>query len=190
MAVQQALLLSMALVTIKPTVTDRRIARAIARHTTRPVESIAQGLTWGADEKLLLGLAIVTWFRAPPQQRPLADHFLTVSLVTAILPHVLKKAVDQKRPDRLTAQGHWRGVPTSGKPDDAFPSGHAVHMGALASAAALLSRKPRQALRTVALALSATRIVLLAHWASDVVTGFALGVVIERFIRRFTLRQQ
>src|SRR5204863_8998106 len=98
-------------------------------------------------------------------------------------PHLLKKVFDQTRPDRLTVRGHWRGVPRSGRRDDAFPSGHALHMGALASAAAALPRKPRQAAWALAAGLSLTRIIVLAHWASDVIAGFALGALIERGLR-------
>src|SRR6185369_714232 len=100
------------------------------------------------------------------------------SLVTAVLPHILKSVFDQIRPDRLTVRGHWRGVPISGRSSDAFPSGHAVHMGALASAAGLLPPAPRRLVRSVAVALSLTRVALLAHWASDVAAGFALGAAV------------
>ncbi|GLR86431.1 phosphatase PAP2 family protein [Bradyrhizobium iriomotense] len=111
-----------------------------------------------------------------PTARPIANHALAVSLITAVLPHILKSIFDQTRPDR-------RGIPISGKSRDAFPSGHAVHMGAIASAADLLPRGPRRAVRAVAIGLSLTRIVLLAHWASDVVVGFALGAAVERIMR-------
>jgi undecaprenyl-diphosphatase len=100
---------------------------------------------------------------------------------------VLKRSIDQIRPDRLTVKGHWRGVPFSGRSRDAFPSGHALHMGALASAAGLLPRERRRVARALAVALSATRVVLLAHWTSDVVAGFAVGVLIERLVRPLTL---
>jgi len=36
--------------------------------------------------------------------------------------------------------------------------------------------------------LSLTRIALLAHWASDVIAGFALGAAVERLLRPRTLR--
>jgi undecaprenyl-diphosphatase len=99
----------------------------------------------------------------------------------------MKRAVDQTRPDRLTVGGHARGVPFSGSARDAFPSGHAMHMGALASAAGLFPAPQRQLARGVALALSASRILLLAHWASDVAAGFAMGALIERLLRPLTL---
>ena len=178
-----------ALVTIRPTRTDRASADAVASFTTPELEEAAEFLTWGADEKLLLALSVGAWLYAArrPTLRPVADHVLTVSLVSAVLPHLLKRAVDQTRPDRLTVKGHWRGVPWSGRPHDAFPSGHALHMGALASAAGLFPPAQRRIARGLAIALSATRILLLAHWASDVVAGFAGGALIERLLRPLTL---
>lgn len=180
----------MALVTVKPTRADTAIANEIAHTTNSGLEHAAQALTWGADEHVLVALAAVGWLctrRYEPQKRRIADHVLTVSLATAVLPHVLKSVFDQTRPDRLTVSGHWRGVPYSGRPRDAFPSGHAVHMGALASAAGLLTPAPRRLVRSLAVALSVTRVVVLAHWASDVVAGFTLGIVVERLFRPFTL---
>src|SRR5207244_2382487 len=117
-----------------------------------------------------------------PRQLPFANHVLAVSLATAFLPHILKSVFDQTRPDRLTIRGHRHGVPISGQARDAFPSGHAVHMGALASAAGLLPKTPRRIARTVAVGLSLTRIAVLAHWASDVVAGFVLGAAVERLM--------
>jgi membrane-associated phospholipid phosphatase len=180
----------MGLVTIRPTKADRAIASAIASRTTPDLERAAELLTWGADEKLLLALSVGAWLYAArrPRLRPVTDHILTVSLLSAVLPHLVKRAVDQTRPDRLTVEGHRRGVPWSGRARDAFPSGHALHMGALASAAGLFPTQQRRIVRGLAVAQSATRILLLAHWTSDVVAGFAVGALIERLIRPITLR--
>jgi len=183
---------TMAIVSIEPTAADRHIANAIASHTTPDLEKAAQLLTWGADEKLLLALAVGAWLygtRRPPL-RPIANHVLAATLLSSILPHLLKMGIDQTRPDRLTVKGHWRGVPMSGRARDAFPSGHALHMGALASAAGMLPSGPRWALRAVAATLAGSRILLLAHWASDVVAGFALGALIERLLRPVTLNSR
>jgi len=51
----------------------------------------------------------------------------------------------------------------------------------------LLPPQRRRLARALALALSTTRVVLLAHWMSDVVAGFAAGVLIERLVRPLTL---
>jgi undecaprenyl-diphosphatase len=114
------------------------------------------------------------------------NHGLLVTVAASLLPHGLKVVFDQTRPDRRTVVGHVHGISFSGKRDDAFPSGHALHMGALASAAGTLPPGPRRAIRTVAVGLSLTRVVVLAHWASDVVAGFALGAVLERLLRSWT----
>jgi len=55
------------------------------------------------------------------------------------------------------------GIPISEKRLDAFPSGHAVHKGALASAAHVLPSKQRNAVWAVGASLVLTRIVLPAH---------------------------
>lgn len=183
----------MALITVKPTRIDKAIANEIADHTNPELEETAEAVTWGADEHVLLVLAAAGWLyarRRPAEERHAANHILAVSLVTAILPHILKSAFDQVRPDRLTVRGHRHGIPFSGRARDAFPSGHAVHMGALASAAGLLPPARRRLVRTIATALSLTRIALLAHWASDVVAGFTLGIVIERMLRPWTLARR
>jgi membrane-associated phospholipid phosphatase len=180
----------MALVTVRPTKLDIAIANAIATHTSPALEEAAGTLTWAADEKLILALAAAGWLYVQvekPSRRPMANHVLAVSIVSSLLPHLLKRIFDQRRPDRRTIAGHWRGIPFSGKPMDAFPSGHALHMGALASLAELLPKTQRRFALGIALGLSATRIVLLAHWVSDVATGFALGAVTERLLRFLTL---
>lgn len=103
-----------------------------------------------------------------------------------LLPHLMKSLFDQTRPDRKTVIGHVHGVSFSGKREDAFPSGHALHMGAFASAAGTLPSGPRRVVRGLAIGLSLTRIFVLAHWASDVVAGFALGAILERTLRLWT----
>jgi undecaprenyl-diphosphatase len=176
-------------VSVRPMDSDIAIARAIARHTKPAPESIARALTWGADEKLLLVLAAAGWVVSQRQSEALrraGNHALLVTVAASLLPHALKLVFDQTRPDRTTVLGHIHGVSFSGKRDDAFPSGHALHMGALASAAGTLPPGPRRLARTVAIALSLTRVVVLAHWVSDVVAGFVLGAALERILRLWT----
>lgn len=179
----------MAAFTICPTATDIKIANAIAAHTDPPAEHTAEALTWGADEHILMALAAAWWLYSRNQQlkqRSAANHVLVTTLAASILPHILKMVFDQQRPDRLTIRGHWRGVPLTGNRNDAFPSGHALHVGALASAAAQFPKASRNLVWLVGAGLVATRILLLAHWTSDVVAGFAIGSFTERVLRRFT----
>jgi membrane-associated phospholipid phosphatase len=46
--------------------------------------------------------------------------------------------------------------------------------------------RSRRAIRALAVGLSLTRVAVLAHWASDVVAGFALGGILERLLRLWT----
>jgi membrane-associated phospholipid phosphatase len=175
--------------TVRPTALDIAIARAVARNTKPAPEAIARGLTWGADEKLLLVLAAAGWVASRGRGEALrqaGNHALLVTAAASLLPHALKSMFDQTRPDRTTVLGHIHGVSSSGRRQDAFPSGHALHMGALASAAGTLPIGPRRVLRGVAIALSLTRVVVLAHWASDVVAGFVIGAGLERLLRLWT----
>jgi membrane-associated phospholipid phosphatase len=179
----------MALFRVKPTEADTTIADGIAAHTGRPTEDIAQALTGGADEHVLCALAIGWWLYARTRDvsvRRASDHVLLTTIVASVLPHALKKVFDQERPDRLTFLGHLHGIPLSGKRLDAFPSGHAVHIGALASAATALPPAQRNAVWAVGSGLVLTRIVLLAHWTSDVVAGLAVGAALERLLRFVT----
>jgi membrane-associated phospholipid phosphatase len=175
--------------TVRPTEADIAVARAIARDTGPAPEKLARVLTWGADEKVLLILAAAGWLasrgRGEPLQRA-GNHAVLVAVAASILPHGMKLLFDLIRPDRRTVLGHVHGISFSGKREDAFPSGHALHMGALASAAGPLPAGPRRAIRALAVGLSLTRVVVLAHWASDVVAGFALGVILEHTLRLST----
>jgi undecaprenyl-diphosphatase len=124
---------------VRPTEADVEIAQTIAHHTTPFPEEIAKALTWGADEKVLLVLAAIGWIASRgggEKLRRAGNHALLVTVVSSLLPHGMKLIFDQTRPDRTTVLGHMHGISFSGKRDDAFPSGHALHMGALASAAA------------------------------------------------------
>ncbi len=174
---------------VRPTGPDLTIARTIARTTAPAPELVARGVSWGADEKVLLVIAAAGWLatrgRAEALQRA-GNHALLVTVAASLLPHGLKGLFNQVRPDRWTVEGHFHGISFSGKREDAFPSGHALHMGAVASAAGVLPRGLRAAIRTLAVSLSLTRIFVLAHWASDVVVGFAIGVGLERMLRLWT----
>jgi undecaprenyl-diphosphatase len=175
-------------ITVQPTRADIQIARTISRRTRPGVERTADVLTWVADEHVLLAGAVAwgLYAQVHPAHRSAANHVLLTTVSVVILPHLLKSVFNQCRPDRLTVLGHLRGVPISGKRLDAFPSGHAIHVGALASAASELPPAGRNLVWSIGAGAVATRVLLLAHWASDVVAGLVIGAAVERLIRRVT----
>jgi hypothetical protein len=171
---------------IPPTQADIEIANAVSDYTNPRTEQAATILTWAADEHVLLTIAAAWWLycrNASSRRRRHSNHILVTTIAVSVLPHLLKSIFDQRRPDRLTVLGHLHGVPISGKPRDAFPSGHAMHIGALASAASVLPRAKRNVVWALGAGLVLTRVVLLAHWASDVVAGLTLGALTERLLR-------
>jgi undecaprenyl-diphosphatase len=173
----------MAPIRVRPTRADIEIANAISAHTGKSTERAAQLLTWGADEHVLCGLAAAWWLYSrgkAGRDRRVADHILLTTIVASALPHLLKTIFDQERPDRRTIQGHLRGVPFSGRRLDA------VHIGALASAASELPARQRNLVWSVGTGLVLTRVVLLAHWASDVAVGLLVGALTERLLRFVT----
>ena len=102
----------MSLLTVKPTKIDERIARTVARKTNRRAETVARGMTWGADENILLALAAAGWVLSRTQGEPLrraGNHALLVAATASLLPHVLKTVFDQTRPDRKTVLGMFTG---------------------------------------------------------------------------------
>lgn len=162
---------------------DRRIARAIARHSSRRLEKPLKALTWLADEKLLLLLCCAYWLgsrSSPPSRQRDADHLLLTIGAAGMVSHVLKRIVAQERPDRVEIHGRRHGIPRSGKAFDAFPSGHAVHMSALAAALSRIVPQHRALIWGASMLIALTRVALLAHWASDVIVGGALGIGIEQ----------
>jgi membrane-associated phospholipid phosphatase len=167
---------------------DKLIARSIAHEVSPKFEHAAQQATRLADEHFLLPLSLAAWVVSRPlprKSRSAANHVLLTVAATSILPHVLKRFFAQERPDRVEVGKHRHGVPKSGKAFDAFPSGHAIHMGALASAAARIWPNHVAGAWTVAALLSLTRVAVLAHWASDVLVGGALGVGVEHLLNSF-----
>ncbi len=57
----------MALFRVKPTLVDERLAKEIASKASPVPEEVAGGLSWGADEHLLLGCAAAAWIAADDQ---------------------------------------------------------------------------------------------------------------------------
>jgi membrane-associated phospholipid phosphatase len=177
----------MALLTIGPTKFDCVIANFAEKHATSRIELPLQFLTYAADEHILFAAALGFWLasRGMSVRRRRAASYLALNVAaSAVLPHILKALVDQERPDRRV-HGRRHGIPLSGKAYDAFPSGHAVHIGAVASAIARCFPRWKQVAWTVGGGIAVTRILLLAHWTTDVLAGLALGASLERSLWAF-----
>jgi membrane-associated phospholipid phosphatase len=114
-------------------------------------------MTWAADARVLGTLAAVGWIMSRGggrRQRLVANH-VAVSLTAAVM-----------------------------LPNDSFPSGHSVHIGAIVSALSWAYPKKARVFLAVGGALAVTRVAVLAHWTTDVLLGLALGAATEQAARR------
>jgi undecaprenyl-diphosphatase len=173
---------------VRPTKADVAIARGIARDTTLAPEEIARALTRGADEKVLLVLATVGWLasRGCGEPRRAGNQALLVTVAASMLPHGPKLLFDQMRPDRRTVLGQVHGHLILGQTRGRLSLRSRPAHGRSGISRRHVAGRPRPAIRTLAVGLSLTRVAVSAHWASEVVAGFALGAVLERLLRLWT----
>jgi membrane-associated phospholipid phosphatase len=180
------------IVTLPPLNVDLAISRSCARAATPARERSLQVMTWLADEKILLGVVGLFWLTAQLRSqekdvRHEANRMLLSVAIAGLLPDVFKYLVNRKRPDRALVHGRRHGIPRSGDAWDSFPSGHALHLGAIAGPLSrLVSKQFRPYVWVGLLGLASTRIMLLAHYASDVVVGLVLGAGLGKVVRKIT----
>jgi membrane-associated phospholipid phosphatase len=172
-------------VELRPTEIDLVIARAAARMATPERQRALRLVTLLADEKAVLAIAAAVWLASrcsrQGQDREDADRMVCSVLVAGAVPHLFKYLVRRRRPDR--SLGHRNGIARSGDAWDSFPSGHAVHLAAMApSAIGLAPRSLRPLVWPAVLSLAATRILILAHYPSDVIAGLGIGIAIDKAI--------
>jgi membrane-associated phospholipid phosphatase len=174
---------------LRPTRADVAIARASARCATPKEAKTLQALTFLADEKLLIAGAALFWGatrlgRCDGCTAREADRMLLSVAIASALPHLLKHVFARERPDRTVGRRR-RSIPRSGQAWDSFPSGHAMHIGAIAGPLLrLVPRRLRPAVLPALISLAASRVLLLAHYPSDVAAGLGIGVAIERGVSR------
>ena len=153
------------------------------------IELVFRGLTWLADEKLMLAGALVAWLgsRALSPDRKfgrMADRILCSMAIAAALPHIVKLAFVRERSDRTRVGKQREGIPKSGIAWDSFPSGQAADIGALAAAATRIAPQRVGLVWSFALALVGTRVLLLAHHFTDVIAGCFLGLATDGIVAR------
>jgi len=162
---------------------DTDISNLAARHTNPTIQQFTRAATWAAADKVLGTVIAAAWCLSrfgDRRQRGIADHLALTTVAAMSVPKMIKKVVDRKRPDRCVVGHDRRGVGTSGNALSSFPSGHSVHVAAIASALGRAYPEKKRALWAAGGLLAATRIAVLAHWPSDVAVGLALGVALER----------
>jgi membrane-associated phospholipid phosphatase len=172
---------------LRPFENDLVVARACAQIATPKIEHSLKILSSVADERAMLVIAAAVWLASRyckrGEDREEADTMLASVLVAGVLPDLFKLLVRRRRPDR-TIRGRRNGIPYSGDAWDSFPSGHAIHLGAMApSAARLVPKSLRQLLWPTVFCLASTRTLVLAHYPSDVAAGLGIGLATNKAVK-------
>lgn len=146
---------------------------------------------------VFIAVGLYDWSRGGPRAKvrrafqlgQAAYVFLSVA-AAGIAVNVVKVLVGRARPIELEQLGAWHfDFLRFGYDYASFPSGHSATVGAVAGI--LMVWFPRWSIVIVELGLffAATRIAALAHYPSDVVTGFTVGVFSAVIVARWLARR-
>ena len=119
-----------------------------------------------------------------------AAYVFSAVALSGIFVNIVKVLFGRTRPGLIDQFGAWHFDPLSFGYDYAsFPSGHSTTVGAIAGI--LIVWFPRWAIVIVELGLffAATRVAALAHYPSDIVTGFTVGLFFAIVIARWLARR-
>ena len=125
--------------------------------------------------------------------RRLADmalYVLAAMAIAGLALHVGKLLIGRSRPRDLFGGDVYEFVPFAFQHHlNSMPSGHSQAVWTLMTALALLAPRWRWWCVGAALAISASRIIVSAHYASDVLVGSLLGIAVAWLVRRHLFAQ-
>ena len=140
---------------------------------------------------LAIGFAALRWGGSVRRLEPRAERMRTAARIpgvlfasialSGIIVDLLKVVVGRPRPKLLFASGayefSWIGL---GADHWSFPSGHAATAAALAAALWCLWPEPLLLYAIAAALVAMSRVVMGAHYLSDVIMGAFIGIVVSR----------
>lgn len=101
--------------------------------------------------------------------------FLSIAL-SGLIANLLKRSIGRARPEHFADWGISGFLPFAGNSRfESFPSGHSTTIGALFMALAILMPRFRVILLTVGIWFGMSRIIVDAHYPSDVIAGLSFG---------------
>lgn len=115
-----------------------------------------------------------------------AGHLFGAVALAGIVTNILKVAFGRARPALLEDYGSFAfRLVRFGDQFASFPSGHATTMGAVTATFMVLVPGARLPILIVGICLALSRIVVRAHFPSDVLAGFTIGFVTSVVVSRF-----
>ena len=142
---------------------------------------------------LIVALTFVDWRRLETSGRlrlartyAYACHLFGSVALAGILTNILKVVFGRARPALLEDYGSFAfRLARFGDQFASFPSGHATTMGAVTATFMILVPPARLPIFLVGFSLALSRIVVRAHFPSDVAAGFTIGFVTSVVVARF-----
>jgi len=163
---------------------DRGLMMAVQTWRWPPLVDLMRVLTWlgygAVDVGVLLTLALWGWWRG---DRGLTMRGLAAAATVAgagLLDQVLKNVACRARPTALGAGAFFANFPCFPTPyaTASFPSGHATTAFATAVVLALWYPRGKGVFLGLAVLVGLSRVMLGAHFPSDVLAGALLGSVV------------
>jgi membrane-associated phospholipid phosphatase len=114
--------------------------------------------------------------RAKTAWRLFLYFFLTIGSASAFV-HLLKAIIGRARPEMFVELGAYSLTPwTGGTVFESFPSGHSAAVGSFFGAFAMLIPRFRPLFLAGALLIGVSRVIVGAHYPSDVAAGLLVGL--------------
>ena len=141
---------------------------------------------WGEAEYILpflVCMGVIVWFKTPPLLRRkntlTALIFLSVTIITTtIIVHLGKIFIGRARPKLFETMGAYHFNPLQiGYDYSSMPSGHTMLAGTIAFALAGLYPAYRYVFYGYAVAVALSRIMLTAHYLSDVTLALIISYI-------------
>ncbi len=194
---------AVALVALSAALLDAAVVGAVS-HIPKSIEHAAWRMTdigksgWVLFPTALVLLVAVSvrWGRSLCRHRLSAANWVTLSAyvffavgASGLIATVLKRLIGRARPVLFEAHGAFEFAPIAVEATFAsFPSGHATTVGALCAIVALMSPRLMPAAIIAGIGLGLTRVLVGAHYLSDVVAGLAFGAWFSYFAARLFAR--
>jgi undecaprenyl-diphosphatase len=142
---------------------------------------------------LFIGVALLDWETRTRSGRSRlaflfgqAGYAFCAVAFAGIIGDIFKFLIGRARPKLFDHGGSLHFQPFTATHDfNSFPSGHSTTMGAVAMVLMLWFPKARVPVFLLCAFLAVTRIAARAHYPSDVVAGFALGLLYALFLARW-----
>lgn len=194
------LLLAAVLCPISAMLVDSGVALYMRAHQDNWIVETARRITkYGDAWRYMLGIAIlffasylfrdVTLLGKTALLRARGLYIFLTMAISSLAGEILAMILGRPRPHLLLDQGLYHLSWLSGlKPYDSMPSSHATSVLAFSFAAALAFRPARWIFIGYGLAMASTRVLIGAHFVSDVIASAALSGAIALFLHRYLMQ--